>query len=197
MFLIHRSARSRFLPSLDMSLFFDVLIIMKRVSRDWSSQNSTPLTGCLENAWAGLQLPPCFYSSEGRVLIWMDRLGTLCWCSWCRMCVDTKGSRHSPVRPREDNWATLPTKEGRVKPPFLGNICRPVATTNHNFKNILFWDERGEPSLQFTYGFGFSKELAGFWNKLSLSMDLWGHHFCLTADRERSCWTDKGTSASC
>lgn len=159
---------------------------MKRVSRDWSSQNSTPLTGCLKNAWAGsdVALRALIPLLKARVLIWVDSLRTLCWCSWCWDVCGYKGccsqSSQAPVRP---TGQYCQRRKGESKSPLLGNICGLMVATNHNFKNILF-GMKARALLQFIYGFGFPKELAGFWNTPSLSMDLWGHCFCLTADRE-------------
>ena len=94
-------------------------------------------------------------------------------------CVWTQSSQ-APVRTTGQYcWQ----RKGESQSPFLGNICGPMETTNHNFKNKLF-GMKGRALLQFISGFGFSKELAGFWNKPSLNTDLWGHRFCLIADRE-------------
>lgn len=159
---------------------------MQRVSRAWSSQNSTPLTGCLKNAWAGsdVTLRAFIPLLKARVLIWVDSLRTLCWCSWCRdVCGHKGGHSQSSQAPVRTTGQYCRQRKGESQSPFLGNISGPMATTNHNFKNKLF-GMKGRALLQFIYGFGFSKELAGFWNKPSLSTDLWGHSFCLIADRE-------------
>lgn len=186
MFLIHRSVRSR-----DFSLFGYEFVLWcfdhneKSVKR--LKQSRIPLlTGCLKNAWAGSKVAlKCFYSSaKGKSphLNGQTRNPLLVQlvpgCAWTQRVPLTV-----PSGPGRTTGATLPTKEESQNPfpgQYLQTPWQQLTTTLKIY--YLGWERRA--LLQFTYGFGFSKELAGFWNKLSLSMDLWGHHFCLTADRE-------------